>query len=169
MYINPAQITIYNATADDIPVIAQLASVIWPAAYAEILTPPQLKYMLDLIYSNSALEKQMNEGDQFLLLKEDEKPIAFASYNLIKEPGIYKLQKLYALPNQQGKGIGKKLIDYIINKIKSSGATALQLNVNRHNKAKQFYEHLGFKVIYEEDIDIGNGYFMNDYVMELKM
>jgi ribosomal protein S18 acetylase RimI-like enzyme len=39
--------------------------------------------------------------------------------------------------------------------------------VNRHNRALHFYEKQGFKIIREEDIDIGSGYFMNDYVMEL--
>ena len=29
-----------------------------------------------------------------------------------------------------------------------------------------FYEKLGFQIIKEEDVDIGNGYFMNDYIME---
>ena len=80
---------------------------------------------------------------------------------------LYKLHKIYALPDQQGKGIGKFIINYISGEIKPIGATALQLNVNRYNKAKGFYEKLGFKVIGEEDIDIGNGYLMNDYIMEL--
>ncbi|MEI9808163.1 MAG: hypothetical protein WDO16_09960 [Bacteroidota bacterium] len=38
--------------------------------------------------------------------------------------------------------------------------------MNRSNNAKLFYEKIGFIVIREEDIDIGNGYLMNDYVME---
>jgi len=67
------------------------------------------------------------------------------------------------------KGAGKKLIEYIILAIKKAGATALQLNVNRMNAAKIFYEKLGFTVLYEEDIAIGNGYFMNDYIMEKKI
>ncbi len=49
------------------------------------------------------------------------------------------------------------------------GGTALQLNVNRSNKARFFYEKLGFNVVREEDIDIGNNYFMNDFVMEKKV
>jgi ribosomal protein S18 acetylase RimI-like enzyme len=48
-------------------------------------------------------------------------------------------------------------------------AKALQLQVNRFNKAKEFYEKLGFTVIKTADFDIGNGYFMNDYVMEKKL
>jgi len=53
--------------------------------------------------------------------------------------------------------------------MKIKGASSLQLNVNRNNNAKVFYEKIGFAVIKEEDIDIGNGYLMNDYVMEKKV
>lgn len=163
----PLNITIRNATKDDIKLVHELAHKIWPEAYKEILSQHQLKYMLELIYSKSALQKQFIEGHNFLIAEEDGKPIAFADYSLLKD-GIYKLHKIYVLSNQQGKGIGKILIGHIINKIKQKNAAALLLNVNRNNKAKQVYEHLGFKVISEEDIDIGEGYFMNDYVMSLE-
>ena len=68
----------------------------------------------------------------------------------------------------KGKISANKFLNYVITEIKKTGATSLQLNVNRHNKALHFYEKQGFKIIREEDIDIGEGYFMNDYVMELK-
>ena len=85
------------------------------------------------------------------------------------EPGMYKLQKIYVMPQNQGKGTGKFVITEILKAITRKGGTSLQLNVNRNNKAKEFYEKLGFAVIREEDNDIGNGYVMNDYVMEKKI
>jgi predicted GNAT family acetyltransferase len=124
--------------------------------------------MMTLIYSEASLNKQFDAGDIFLIAKESNEPVAFASYNILT-PGIYKLQKIYTLPQEQGKGIGKLLINHIINAIRAEGATSLLLNVNRNNKARQIYEHLGFTVIGEEDIDIGEGYFMNDYIMEKKL
>lgn len=159
-------ISIRKATKGDIPIIHQLAHAIWHSAYSKILSAHQLKYMLELMYSEASLQKQFNEGHNFLILEENKKPIAFADYNQLKDD-VYKLQKIYVLPDQQGKSIGKMLINDVIEKVKAKGASALMLNVNRHNKAKQFYEHLGFTVISEEDIDIGEGYFMNDYVMKL--
>jgi hypothetical protein len=42
------------------------------------------------------------------------------------------------------------------------------LNVNKYNKAKFFYEKLGFTITKEEVIDIGNDYVMDDYVMGIK-
>ena len=161
-------LTITKASAKDIPLIQQLTHVVWPQTYKDILTQEQIEYMLHMMYSTEALTKQMNEGHQFIFVQEANKFIAFASYAYYK-PSVYKLHKIYALPDQQGKGIGKFIINYISGEIKPLGATALQLNVNRYNKAKGFYERLGFKVIGEEDIDIGNGYLMNDYIMELSL
>lgn len=163
------QITIIQASEEDIPSIQHIAYATWPSVYAHVVGEMQLAYMLNLIYSTSSLERQMQNGSTFFLAKEKGESTAFAAY-FLKSPNIYKLDKLYALPNQQGKGLGKLLINYIIDEIKILGATALHLNVNRYNiNAQSFYKHLNFRVIKEEDIPIGEGYFMNDYVMELKM
>jgi ribosomal protein S18 acetylase RimI-like enzyme len=161
-------IIIRKAEKNDIQTIHQLAHAIWPHAYQKILSQQQLNYMLKLIYSESSLQKQFDEAHNFLIAEENNMSIAFADYGLLKDD-IYKLHKIYVLSSQQGKGIGKILIDHIIAKVKEKKASALVLNVNRNNKAKQVYEHLGFKVIGEEDIDIGEGYFMNDYIMCLNV
>jgi ribosomal protein S18 acetylase RimI-like enzyme len=163
------QITITKASPQDIPYIQHIAHATWPLVYAPIVGEAQLAYMLNLIYSTSSLETQMRSGSTFLLANENNEPNAFAAY-FLKSPGIYKLDKLYALPNQQGKGLGKMLINHIIDEIGAMSATALHLNVNRYNtRAQSFYEHLNFSIIEQEDIPIGEGYFMNDFVMELKL
>jgi GNAT superfamily N-acetyltransferase len=100
---------------------------------------------------------------------EADKPVAFAAYSPREEnPEIYKLHKLYCLPQTQGKGYGKILISEVISKTLEAGVHTLDLNVNRHNKAKTFYEKMGFTVAYEEDIPIGK-YWMNDYVMRKEL
>lgn len=161
-----ASLSIINANAEDIPLIQSLTYKVWPQTYEAILTREQVAYMLDMMYSTGALMQQMRSGHEFILVKEGENYIAFASYAPYRQH-IYKLHKIYALPNQQGKGIGRFIINHITVQLRPLGVTALQLNVNKYNKAKSFYEKLGFTVIGEEDIDIGNGYFMNDYIMEL--
>ena len=160
-----SKLTIRDATKEDISLIRELTFKVWPQTYSNILSEEQLNYMLELLYSKSSLEKQMNDHHRFIIIYDATKPVGFASFSEIHR-GIYKLHKIYLLPQQQGKGTGRLLIDYVINNILQEGAQLLQLNVNRHNKAKDFYEKLGFTVIKEEDIDIGNGYYMNDFVME---
>ncbi len=161
---------IRNAEIDDLDTIRELACKIWPSAYEEILGKAQLDYMLDQIYSLSSLQHQFSVlNQQFIMAVEDDIPIGFASFSAHKDPKFYHLNKLYVLPDEQAKNVGKQLLDYIISEIKNAGAISLQLNVNRFNKALHFYEKQGFKIIREEDIDIGEGYFMNDYVMEKKI
>jgi len=159
--------SIRDASVDDITLIRELTFQIWPQTYAAILSPQQIDYMLDMMYSEASLKKQMEDGSQFIFVYDDNEPVGFASFQEV-QPSTYKLHKIYILATQQGKGTGRFVVDYIINKIKQEGATALQLQVNRYNKAKIFYEKLGFAVIEAADFNIGSGYFMNDYVMEKK-
>lgn len=164
-------ITIGEAGIEDLDTIRRLAYEIWPSAYGELLGPGQLNYMLKKIYSLSSLLEQVSVlKHQFIIASEDEDPVGFASYSAHgDDPTVYHLKKIYVLPAQQGKNIGRQILDDVKVRIKSSGGCTLQLNVNRHNKALHFYEKYGFKIIREEDIDIGEGYFMNDYVMEIKL
>lgn len=152
------------AEREDINTIGYLAHEIWPKAYAEILTPEQLSYMLDLLYKPTALNQQMNQQHVFVLAELDEEPSGFASFSEI-EKGIFKLHKLYVLPGLQGKGVGRALLDFVTSECIGRGGSTLLLNVNRNNKAITFYKKEGFEVVREEDIDIGNGYQMNDFVM----
>lgn len=157
---------IRDAVIEDIPIIRQLANDIWPDTYGAILSEAQLAYMLEMIYSSRALESQMREGHRFLVLEEEGVPKGFADFGPIDPPGTFKLHKIYVLPASQGKGWGRMLLAKVIELVGILEASALQLNVNRYNKARHFYEKLGFRVVREDDIDIGQGYFMNDYIMQ---
>lgn len=161
-------LTIRNASEKDVPLIRSLAQQIWPRTYASLISQKQIDYMMKMMYSEEALRKQIQTNYQFIIAYNTGIPVGFACFNEV-EPSIYKLHKIYVLPLQQGKGTGRFMIEQIIADIKPKGAVALRLNVNRDNKAKEFYEKIGFTVIASEDIGIGNGFFMNDYVMERKL
>ncbi len=156
---------IVNATVSDIPLIRELCFQVWPQTYASMLSQDQISYMLGLMYNEKALEEQMNAGARFLFLYEEDKPVGFASYHEIT-PAVFKLHKIYVLPSEQGKGAGKFIIDHIVAIAVAANGKALQLQVNKQNKARSFYEKLGFAVIEEKVIDIGSGYVMDDFIME---
>jgi ribosomal protein S18 acetylase RimI-like enzyme len=161
---------IQNATVNDVETIRQIAQETWYATYLSILTREQLDYMLAEIYSTEKLSAQISNNEQtFLLIKEGNKSVAFAAYSPREEdPEIYKLHKIYCLPETQGKGYGKLLINTICDVVTEAEKHVLELNVNRYNKAKAFYEKMGFKVMYEIDVPVGP-YFMNDYVMRKEL
>ena len=159
------QYSIREATIADIPTIHGLAEAIWEPTYRAILSREQIDYMFEVIYTYEALERQMKEGQTFSLLLDGAEPIGFAAYS-IKDAveSVYKLNKIYLLPSRQGEGLGKKLLDMVEERVQHAGARYLDLNVNKYNKAKAFYERCGYQVLLEEDIPIGP-YWMNDYVM----
>lgn len=162
-------ITFIEATKDQLTVIHELAYRIWPSTFKDILSDAQMAYMLDWMYSLASLQKQVEEGCHFLLAKDDNNLIGYASYQFNVKEKMTRLHKIYLLPASQGKGIGKQMILEIIKRAKENDQDTLQLNVNRHNKAALMYARLGFRIVAEEDNDIGHGYFMNDYVMELNL
>lgn len=155
----------------DISTIQNLAKIIWPQAYGEIISAAQLRYMLDLIYSSTSLTKQIEKGHQFILARENNIAIGFASFSKKneKDPTTFRLHKIYVLPNLPTKGIGSFLLSHVCNESIMQGAIQLELNVNKYNPAIQFYLKKGFTVLREEVIDIGEGYVMDDYVMILSL
>ncbi len=167
-FMPTASLNLRSAHEIDIPLIRALSLKIWPQTYSTILSAEQINYMMNMMYSEQALLSQMKQKHEFIIVNDGREPIGFASFSET-EPGIYKLYKIYILPQVQGKGAGRFVINEILKAIARKRGKALQLNVNRNNKAKDFYEKLGFTILSQVDIDIGNGYFMNDYVMEKRI
>ena len=162
---------IFDATIDDIGVIQRIARDTWPIAYGEILTAAQIDYMLSRMYAHDTLAAQMQHltsPQRFRLIGDTKTSITgFAAYELnAASPGVTKLHKLYCLPSTHGRGYGAALVADVVALCQLQKQRALRLNVNKFNKAMGFYQRLGFEQVDEEVIDIGQGYVMDDYVLE---
>ena len=153
---------------DNFSEIRAIADEVWPIAYGSILSEEQLEYMMEMMYSLESLQSQVNsKKHHFILAKENDVTLGFASYEFNYSETIKtKIHKIYILSSQQGKGIGRKLIYFIEKEAKKHHQKAMLLNVNKYNVAKDFYKKIGFTIDHEEVIDIGNGYVMDDYVMQ---
>ena len=150
---------IRKATLADIPLINQLAWIVFPHTYKDILSPEQIDYMMEWMYSPTNLKKQMTEdGHIYYLAFRGDEP---AGYLSIQPEGehIYHLQKIYVLPNYQGMKLGKMLFQQAIDGIKElhPAPCQIRLNVNRHNKAIDFYRNMGMYKMAEGDFHIGIG------------
>lgn len=163
--------TVREANTSDFSTIRDIAYKTWPDAYGKILSPEQLQYMLEAFYSETALtENYVHKHHRFLLLTEDDAPLGFASYeHNYQGQSVTRLHKIYLLPQSQGKGAGKLLLESVENRAVANLSKAISLNVNRFNDAQIFYRKNGFEIVGEEDIDIGRGYLMEDYKMEKKL
>ena len=160
--------TIRRATPDDCRLIYELAVPTWKDAYSEILSDEQMAYMLEMMYSGESLVRQMEEGHVFFIALCDGVPSGFISFHP-QGDDLYILEKLYILPNVQGTGAGRFLVEKAeehIRKLHPDRHLLFELNVNRNNKAVEFYKRLGFHIDHEVDEDIGNGFYKNDYIMQ---
>ena len=158
--------TIRSVGPGEWPLITDIAHRTWPDTFGAILSPAQIDYMLERMYSAPALARQVAEGHVFLLLRADTVPVGYVSYQTDYLPGTTKIHKLYLLPSTQGRGYGRLLVEAVQEHARAAGQQALRLDVNYQNPAVDFYEHLGFEKIDRVDTEIGNGYLMEDWVMQ---
>jgi ribosomal protein S18 acetylase RimI-like enzyme len=156
------------AKESDAKIIHDLAQVIWWHTYKNILSDDQIAFMLQDMYSLESILAQMKSGDQFLLLKNEEKFSGFASFSRTEEPETAKIHKLYIHPDLQGKGGGRFMISYISAIAIKQGFRSLELNVNRNNPSKDFYIKVGFSICNSVDINYYR-FILNDYVLRKQL
>lgn len=164
-------LTISDAGSADFKIIRKIAYDTWPLTYGTILSEIQLEYMLGKFYSEERLLKNMTAKNHlFILVCEDKETLGFASYEYHYDDNpVTHLHKLYMLPAAQGKGAGKLLLAEVEKRAKENHDIAVSLNVNRFNSAYDFYLKNGYEKIGEIDIPIGDGFLMEDFVMEKKL
>ena len=151
------------AGPEDISVIRSLAHRIWNAHYPDIIGQEQVDYMLEKMYAGSSMLKQMEDGQQFYLVQGGGQPLGFVSVNDMGD-GQYFLNKFYIDAERQRGGIGAQTFHALLQHY--PGLRQLRLQVNRQNyKAINFYFKMGFVIERVADFDIGDGYYMNDFIM----
>lgn len=159
--------TLRTATLADAVIIHDLAHRIWPHTFKGILSEQQLAYMLERMYSVPVLEQQLCEGIEFLIPYHTNEPVGYLGYEVPYEgKALLKIHKIYLLPQMQGSGYGRQLMQAAERVARERGVERLTLNVNRYNQALGFYKKMGYRTVCEEDIDIGQGYLMEDFRME---
>ena len=160
-------ITLRLATLADVPFIREVSELTWPVSYKGVISEGQIRYMLDLMYSEPKIREAITDPNQaFWLAEENGKVLGFCGIeHRYSNQAITRIHKLYILPDTQGSGLGKILVDHVEKEAKKQGNTTLHLNVNKKNKAVGFYKKHGFVTDHEEVLDIGNGYVMDDFVM----
>ncbi len=161
-----------DATLQDVALIRSLADGLWQETYAHILSPQQIAYMFEMMYSCASLEEQMRDKHHhFIIILNDGKPCAYISIEPLGN-GRYNFQKIYARREVQGMGVGRYMIEQGVQWVcKQEEAhvhehIVVELFVNRLNKAVEFYKHMGFDIVDTRDHAIGNDFYMNDYIME---
>ena len=159
------------AGPDDLPKVADLAAKIWREHYPGIITHAQIEYMLARGYDVGVIRREIEtEGIHYDLCIAGDEPAGFISYGPGPQPGELKVHKLYLLGAYHGRGLGRLMLQRAVSYGAENGCHAVILNVNKYNgKAIAMYERNGFTIREAVTVDIGNGFVMDDYVMERRI
>lgn len=156
-------LTFRPALSADLPALSALARKIWCKWYIRIISQAQIDYMLARSYAPENLQKQMLEDHyQFSLAYVGKELVGYAAMQTT-DGKSYFLDKFYVDTENHQQGIGGKFLGYL------EGLYApetIHLRVNRQNYvAINFYFKHGFVIESTDDLSIGDGYEMNDFIM----
>ena len=151
-------------TKPEFKIISELASKIWTEHYIKLIGPTQVEYMLNKFQSEVAIENQVIEGFRYFIAYYDKIPVGYLSF--IKKDDSLFLSKIYVLSSERGKGVGKTMMEFLLQKAVEMHLKSISLTVNKNNTAAiKAYEKMGFANIESIVINIGGGYVMDDFKM----
>ncbi len=139
--------------ASQLPLVIDLARRIWPAAYAGVLAPGQIDNLLMRIYSAENLTAELAAGHRFWAAYDDGVPVGYASG--YRDGTVVWIKKLYVLPQCQGRGIGRILMETIVTAFAPSEEVRLLVN-NGNVAAQAFYSRCGFERIAAVPVKMGD-------------
>lgn len=152
--------------SEQIEEMAQIADEIWHEHYIDLLSKEQIDYMVEKFQSSHAIKRQQKEeGYQYFLVEEDGE---YAGYMGIKpEKEKLFLSKFYLKKAFRGRKLASEGFEFLYDLCKRKGYQSIYLTVNKGNENSiRVYEKKGFRVMCTQVADIGNGYVMDDFIME---
>ncbi|GAA4832200.1 hypothetical protein GCM10023310_06840 [Paenibacillus vulneris] len=153
-------------TEEEVTDLARLAAEIWNEYFITIISREQIDYMVQKFQSYPALTDQLkHQGYEYYFMKLNGSNIGYMGVK--QEEGKLFLSKLYILKEHRGTGFASRAMEFLVELCRKRGLSAIWLTVNRYNDATiAVYEKKGFKKLRTQVADIGNGFVMDDYIME---
>ena len=153
-------------TPEELVRVRKIADVIWPETFKDILSPEQIRYMMQMMYAPEVMSRELAEGFSFNIVLADGRAAGYVVYSAYGEDGTAKLHKVYLLNDFHRQGIGQKMLEYVCRRCRERGFSSVLLAVNKQNlPAQKAYLRHGFIMEKAVKCDIGHGFFMDDYLM----
>lgn len=150
--------------------VSAMAEDIWHEHYDKLIGCEQVDYMLEKFLSPDALCEQINNGYEYFLISHEYTFAGFAGVLENKDEKSLFLSKLYIHEESRGKHISTEMLKKFVELCKLRNLEKIRLTCNKQNTHSiEVYKHFGFEIVREECTDIGNGYVMDDYIMEMKI
>ena len=155
-------VPLYIDEQEKIREMSEMASSIIREHFDPLIGKDQNDYMISLFQTPTAIADQLRAGYRYYFVQKSGKNIGFVAF-YPKGEAMY-LSKFYLYKAMRGCGYSRQMLSFVIDESKKEKCSCIELNVNKHNSACKAYDHLGFKIIRSEKNDIGNGFYMDDYV-----
>lgn len=150
-----------------IATVVQLARQIWPEHYLSIIGQAQVDYMLARFQSAAAVAAQLDEGYEYFLLDCDDQSVGYAAVRTARSAACLFVSKLYLLKAMRGQGLGRATMNFLAQLARQRDLNVLRLTVNKYNPALLAYLRMGFVNVGAVVTDIGDGYVMDDFQLEM--
>lgn len=90
------------------------------------------------------VEEQVRNGNYYIMKRNNE---IYGAICLLVKEGLFHLETIAIEKDQQGKGLGRELIDFAKTKAKENGFDKLYIDTYCEYNVDKFYEKCGFKKI----------------------
>ena len=161
-----SDIRLHRLTAQEVESVSALARIIWQATYPTLISQVQIDTMLDDRYAAERIRPQLDDPAHGWWAAYDQHALVGFAHAMLNDQAC-KLDKLYVHPTAQRRGIGGMLMGAIQQWARQQQTQRLWLQVNRGNtQAITAYQKYGFRITESCIFDIGNGFVMDDYIME---
>lgn len=160
--------------------LAEIAGEIWRGYWPSIIGEEQTEYMIEQFQSYKAIRKYMKKHDYeywFLVATEDDGEggsaktiVGFTGGRSETDTNRFFISKIYLHPEARGHGYARRVVEFYEDLCFARGHKAMYLTVNKYNDLGiRAYNGIGFETIDAVETDIGHGFIMDDYIMELKL
>lgn len=160
-------------TDDDRTRLAALADEIWHEYWPALIGPKQTDYMVESFQSLEAIERDMREHAYeywFMRTEDDGRIVGYTGGHVEPETSRFFISKAYLLADERGKGFASQAIAFYERLCRVRGLEAMYLTVYKRNDLGiRAYVGKGFRTVDAVETDIGNGFVMDDYVMEKRV
>ena len=152
-------------TSNDFRQLEPFAASIWEHHYTPIIGADQVAFMLNKYQSAQAMFDQFSAGYKYAVVISGGQKAGYFAYDGKAEKEVF-ISKLYIHKDFRRRGLGRRILDFISKEARVLGCKAMTLSVNKDNSNSiQFYIAYGFQAIKAQKVAIGEGFYMDDYVM----
>lgn len=153
--------TIRKANRNDLEKIAFVAKSTWNATYKDIFSQQFIDKFLENAYSLDRLSMRLDKS-LIYVVEVLEEVVGFLNFSQGVD-GTFELVALYILPNYQGKGYGRALLEQFIQEHENLKEIILHVE-QQNNNAQKFYLSNGFI-----EVERFEEFFLGETLQTIKM